>query len=298
MQVENLKSSTGTREELDRFVLSLIPVVEANDTTVSRTPSQIFGRFAATPVGEGPALDALKAGMCAQFSWQLSALILGNLPDAIAELVVFKVGPHAGALDIPAALYAPHLQPAAIARQNDKDRDIVECSGLQKPLGFRYLLYSFLIRWLAAVKRLTANGELPSDMARKLGLLTAIRFLNYSEEMSRLEKEAKRANKLFQCADVLQELQSMASEWATEEAAHKGGPPAPTIQQAAQPTKGTVPNTPGKKALAKMARALALVAIPGTCHKWLTPTGCQDLANCKFKHPPEVKGRTDLLPLW
>ena len=82
-------------------------------------------------------------------------------------MVVFKVGPHAGALDILAALYAPHLQPAAIARQNDKDRDIVECSGLQKPLGFRYLLYSFLIRWLAAVKRLTATGELPSDMARK-----------------------------------------------------------------------------------------------------------------------------------
>ena len=53
-----------------------------------------------------------------------------NLPDAIAELVVFKVGPHAGALDILAALYAPHLQPAAIARQNDKDRDIVDCSGL------------------------------------------------------------------------------------------------------------------------------------------------------------------------
>ena len=46
-----------------------------------------------------------------------------------------------------------------------------------------------------------------------------------------------------------------------------------------------------------MARALALVAIPGTCHKWLTSTGCQDLANCKFKHPVELKGRTDLLPL-
>ena len=145
MKVENIKSATGTIEELDDFVLSLIPIVEANDITVSRTPSQIFGRFAATPVGEGPALDALKAGMCAQFSWQLSALILGNLPAAIAELVVFKVGPHVGALDILAALYTPHLQPAAIARQNDKDRDIVECSGLQTPLGFRYLLYSFLI---------------------------------------------------------------------------------------------------------------------------------------------------------
>ena len=55
--------------------------------------------------------------------------------------------------------------------------------------------------------------------------------------MSRLEKEAKRTNKLFQCADVLRELQSMASEWATEEAAHKVGPPAPTIQHAAQPPK-------------------------------------------------------------
>ena len=101
-------------------LISLIPIVEANDITVSRTPSQILGRFAANPVGEGPALDALKAGMCAQFSWQFSALIRGTLPAAIAELVVFKVGPHAGALGILAALYAPHLQPAAIARQNDK----------------------------------------------------------------------------------------------------------------------------------------------------------------------------------
>ena len=69
MKVENIKSATETIEELDDFVLSLIPIVEANDVTVSRTPSQIFGRFAANPVGEGHALDALKAGMCAQFSW-------------------------------------------------------------------------------------------------------------------------------------------------------------------------------------------------------------------------------------
>ena len=48
MKVENIKSSTGTREELDDFVLSLIPIVEANDITVSRTPSQILGRFAAS----------------------------------------------------------------------------------------------------------------------------------------------------------------------------------------------------------------------------------------------------------
>ena len=91
-------------------------------------------------------------------------------------------------------------------------------------------------------------------MARKAGLLTSTNLLNYSEVMSRLEREAQRANKLLQCADVLQELQSMAAEWATDTAAHEGSSPAPTTQHAAQPTKGKVPNPPGKKALAKIGK--------------------------------------------
>jgi hypothetical protein len=33
-------------------------------------------------------------------SGQLAALIQGNIPAPLAELVVFKVGVHAGALDI------------------------------------------------------------------------------------------------------------------------------------------------------------------------------------------------------
>ena len=90
-------------------------------------------------------------------------------------------------------------------------------------MGFRYLLYSFLIRWLAAVKRLTANSELPSDMARKEGLLTVTKLLNYSEETLRLAREAKRAIKVLQCLEVIYELQAMAMEWATEEASHRGG---------------------------------------------------------------------------
>ena len=104
-----------------------------------------------------------------------------------------------------------------MARQNSKDRELVECSGSQKPLGFRYLLYSFLIRWLAAIKRLTANSELPSDMARKEGLLKAIQSLNYTAEMTQLERDTKRANKLWDCAAVLKELEAVANDWATEE---------------------------------------------------------------------------------
>ena len=284
MEVENLKSSTGSREELDRFVRDLIPIVEANDIDPARVSSGAIGRFAGKPVCEGPELDALKAVMCPKFSGQLAALIQGNIPAPLAELVVFKVGVHAGALDILAALYSPHLQPAAVARQNSKDRELVECSGSQKPLGFRYLLYSFLIRWLAAIKRLTANSELPSDMARKEGLLKAIQFLNYTAEMTQLERDTKRANKLWDCAAVLKELEAVASDWATEEVP-RGASTGQNIPNASQLPKGTVPNPPGtgKRALAKMAQAagVALVATPGTCHKWLTSAGCSSTI-----HPP------------
>ena len=60
----------------------------------------------------------------------------------------------------------------------------------------------------------------------------------------------------------------------------------------------TNPPVTGKKALAKMAQAagVALVATPGTCHKWLTSAGCSS-TTCRFKHPPAHKGRADLLPL-
>ena len=39
MKVENLKSSTGTREELDDFMRDLIPIVEANDIDPARVSS-------------------------------------------------------------------------------------------------------------------------------------------------------------------------------------------------------------------------------------------------------------------
>ena len=134
-----------------------------------------IGRFAGKPLSEGPELDALKAVICPKFSGQLAALIQGNIPGPIAELVVFKVGVHAGALDVLAALYSPHLQPSAVARQNAKDRDLVECNGLQKPLGFRYLLYSFLIRWLAAIKRLTANSGKKNSFDGNVGVSSSAR---------------------------------------------------------------------------------------------------------------------------
>ena len=88
MEVENLKSSTGSREELDRFVRDLIPIVEANDIDPARVSSGAIGRFAGKPVCEGPELDALKAVMCPKFSGQLAALIQGNIPAPLAELVL------------------------------------------------------------------------------------------------------------------------------------------------------------------------------------------------------------------
>ena len=75
------------------------------------------------------------------------------------------------------------------------------------------------------------------------------------------------------------------------------------LMQLGQPLKGTVPNPPGTKALAKLAAGVALAAVhtaiprhQPTCHKWLTSAGCAN-TKCNFKHPPEHKGRTDLLPL-
>ncbi len=78
----------------------LIPIVEANGIDPARASSMAIGRFAGKLVSEGPELDALKAVMCPKFSGQLAALIQGNIPACLAELVVFKVGIHAGALDV------------------------------------------------------------------------------------------------------------------------------------------------------------------------------------------------------
>ncbi len=71
MEVENIQSSTGTREEPDGFVLGqlgLVPIVEANDIDLTRAPSRTFVRFVSKPAREGPELDALKAGICPRFS--------------------------------------------------------------------------------------------------------------------------------------------------------------------------------------------------------------------------------------
>ena len=54
-------------------------------------------------------------------------------------------------------------------------------------------------------------------MARKEGLLKAIQFLNYTAEMTQLERDTKRANQLWDCAAVLKELEAVANDWATEE---------------------------------------------------------------------------------
>ena len=65
--------------------------------------------------------------------------------------------------------------------------------------------------------------------------------------MTQLERETKRANKLWDCAAVLKELEAVANEWATEEI-----PRAQNLPNTAQPPKGTVPNPPDtKKASAK-----------------------------------------------
>ena len=77
MKVENSQSSTGTRVELDAFMLGLVPIIEANDMDLTRASSGAFGRFAGKPVGEGPELDALKALMSKQLIGQFAALTQG-----------------------------------------------------------------------------------------------------------------------------------------------------------------------------------------------------------------------------
>ena len=87
MKVADPHSSTGSREELDSFVQGLIPIVEANDIDPARVSSMAIGRFAGNRVSDVPELDALKAAICPKFSGQLAALIQGNIPGPIAELV-------------------------------------------------------------------------------------------------------------------------------------------------------------------------------------------------------------------
>ena len=104
-------------------------------------------------------------------------------------------------------------------------------------------------------------------MARKEGLLKAIQFLNYTAEMTQLERDTKRANKLWDCAAVLKELEAVANDWATEEVP-RGASTGQNIPNASQLPKGTVPNPPGtgKKALAKMAQAAGVALVATLAH--------------------------------
>ena len=298
MESKDSSSSTGTREELHDFLSMLIVYCEQNDDTAGLAATKALGKYAEAPIGPGPALDAIDAAMDEHASRQLATAILKHIPKKLRELVDFEVGLQAGVFPILGALYYPHLGDDAVERQILEDTQLVTGTGTwQKGVDHRHELYAHLIKITAAVKRLTAHGQLPSDLNRRQGLQVAFSRLSFDREMEQFERDIRRDRKIWNTATVLEELKRHAQSWATGKA-----DPKPQPQQIKQPQQN-IQNPPGTKQLAKLAKAqsLALAAVavtsgvPVTCYRWLTPGGCSN-NKCYFQHPLTQKGASHLLP--
>ena len=261
--------------------------------------------YAEAPIGPGLALNALHAAMDEHASRQVATAIIKHIPKKLRELVDFEVGLQAGVFPILGALYYPHLGEDAIERQILADTQLVTGTGShQRGVEHRHEVYAHLIRWMAAVKRLTVAGQKPSDINSRQGLQAAISRCNFDHEMAQFERDIRRDRKLWNTATVLEELKRHAQSWATGKADPKPTQP-PQVQQSQfkQPQQN-LQNPPGTKKLVKLAKAqsLALAAVaaksgvPQTCYRWLSPAGCPNLSTCSFQHPPAQKGASHLLP--
>jgi hypothetical protein len=106
------------------------------------------------------------------------------------------VGLQAGVFPILGALYYPHLGDDAVERQILEDTQLVTGTGSwQKGVDHRHELYAHLIKITAAAKRLTAHGQLPSDLNRRQGLQIAFSRLfrdSFGREMEQLERDIGR----------------------------------------------------------------------------------------------------------
>ena len=235
----------------------------------------------------------------------LRTAIFKHIPKKLRELVDFEVGLQAGVFPILGALYYPHLGDDAIERQILADTQLVTGTGAhQRGVEHRHEVYAHLIRWMAAVKRLTVAGQKPSDINSRQGLQAAISRCNFDHEMAQFERDIRRDRKLWNTATVLEELKRHAQSWATGKADPKPTQP-PQVQQSQfkQPQQN-LQNPPGTKKLVKLAKAqsLALAAVaatsgvPQTCYRWLSPAGCPNISTCSFQHPPAQKGASHLLP--
>lgn len=140
-------------------------------------------------------------------SRQLATAILKHIPKKLRELVDFEVGLQAGVFPILGALYYPHLGEDAIERQILADTQLVTGTGShQRGVEHRHEVYAHLIRWMAAVKRLTAAGQKPSDINSRQGLQAIVSRCHFDHEMAQFERDVRRDRKVWNTAIVLEEL--------------------------------------------------------------------------------------------
>ena len=126
----------------------------------------------------------------------------------------------------------------------------------QRGVDHRHEVYAHLIRWMAALKRLTAVGQKPSDINSRQGLQVTVSRCNF--EMGQFERDVRRDRKLWNTATVLEEPKRHAQSWTTGKADPKP-PQQPQVQQSQfkQPQQN-LQNPPGTKKLAKLAKTQSL----------------------------------------
>ena len=127
----------------------------------------------------------------------LRTAILKHIPKKLRELVDFEVGLQAGVFPILGALYYPYLGDDAIERQILADTQFVTRTGPhQRGIDLRHEVYAHLIRWMAALKRLTAVGQKPSDINSRQSLQVTVSRCNFDHAMGQFERCQERQETL------------------------------------------------------------------------------------------------------
>ena len=201
---------------------------------------------------------------------QLAATILSSIPSAMAKLILSSLPDTfaADGLDILRAICRPHYGATALKVKIEEATDL--CFTNVPSVTNRNQLQLALNAHLQSLEYLKKHGQaFGEDMAIR-GLMILVQHLPLAAEIEAAKNIHENADKTWTLLDLTKILQKRATEWLL----------LPTIKDVAA---------------ASVNRNPKRYNVP-TCHLWLGYGEC-NRAPCAFEHPPEHKGRSDLLPL-
>ena len=206
------------------------------------------------------------------FQRQLAATILSSIPSAMAKLILSSLPDTftADGLDILRAICRPHYGTAALKVKIEQATDL--CFTNVPSVTNRNQLALALNSHLQSLEFLRKQGHGFGENMAMRGLEILVRHLPLANEIEAARNIHENADKKWTLPDLTKILQKRATEWLL----------LPTVQEVA------AASVPRNQSNQKRWPA-------PTCHLWLA-TGACTRQDCTFKHTPEHKGRSDLLP--